>query len=233
MSWIGFKRGLKECLQAENVNGHRPPADVPFGSAAKEAGGGSIGQHQASPAVYRHTQGGLWAAPGSIPQILTNFLKQVVVMELIVGMGEYIVTNQEEDIIRTYALASCVAVTVYSPLRKAAGMIHVVLPSPLETMSSANRPAYFAVTGVPLLINTVCQKYGCSRRELDVQMFGGADSALNQDIFRIGRKNINAVKDTLRSMGLTIKRADLRGHESRTLEMDVKTGAVKISRLPI
>ena len=154
-------------------------------------------------------------------------------MDLVVGMGEYIVTNREEDILRTFALASCVAVTAYSARRKAAGMIHVVLPSPSDSGTGRESPSYYARTGVPLLIETMCQRYGLRKEELDIQMYGGAESVLQQDIFNIGRKNIDAVKHALLEMGLTILKADLRGIESRTLTMDVRTGQVEVHRQPI
>lgn len=154
-------------------------------------------------------------------------------MELIVGMGEYIISDNEDDIIRTFALATCVAVTVYSPMKKAAGMIHVVLPSPLDSKDTLERPGYFAVTGVPLLIDAMRRKCGCRKEELHIQMYGGADSMLCQDIYNVGKKNIDAVKHTLLAMGLTILKADLRGNESRTLAMEVKTGSVEVYRQPI
>ena len=154
-------------------------------------------------------------------------------MELVVGMGKYIISNKEDDIIRTFALASCVAVTVYSAEKKAAGMIHVVLPSLLRSKDIVERPGYFAVTGVPLLINAICQKYSCQKEELCIQMFGGADSINGQDVYKVGMKNIHAVKLSLLNMGLTIQKADLRGNESRSLEMNVKTGVVKVFRQSI
>ncbi|ADY55497.1 CheD [Syntrophobotulus glycolicus DSM 8271] len=154
-------------------------------------------------------------------------------MDLIVGMGEYKVSNRADDILRTFSLATCVAVTVYSPLKKAAGMIHVVLPFPFDRKDRAERPGYFAETGVPLLINTVCRTYGCKQEELLIQIYGGADSRLEQDIYNVGKKNIDAVKAALIGMGLTIVKADLRGKESRTVSMEVKTGRVEIHRRPI
>jgi chemotaxis protein CheD len=154
-------------------------------------------------------------------------------MELVVGMGEYIISNREDDVLRTYALASCVAVTAYSPLRKIAGMIHVVLPSPLGSRDHKERPGYFAETGVPLLINTICVQYGCRKEELNIRMYGGAESIRDQDIFNIGQKNIDAIKHTLLTMGLIIHKADLRGSSSRTLAMDVRTGTVEVYRQAI
>lgn len=154
-------------------------------------------------------------------------------MELVVGMGQYIISDREDDIIRTYALASCVAVTVYSSRRKIAGMIHVVLPSPLASRDIEERPAYFAETGVPLLINTLCERYGCRKEEFNIHMYGGAESIGNQDIFNVGQKNIVAIKHTLQAMGLAVHKADLRGRFSRTLVMEVRTGTVAVHRQAI
>ncbi len=154
-------------------------------------------------------------------------------MDLVVGMGEYLVTDKEEDIIRTFALASCVAVTAYSPFKKAAGMIHVVLPVPLDIRDRMERPGYFAETGIPLMINVMCRKYGLKKEELYIHMYGGADSMLPRDIFNVGKKNIDAVKQALLGMGLWIQKADLRGSESRTITMDVRTGSVDVYRQPI
>lgn len=154
-------------------------------------------------------------------------------MDLVIGMGEYIVSDNKEDTIRTFALGSCVAVTVYCQLRRASGMIHVVLPSPLSEKDILERPGYFAVTGVPLLIETLCQKYGCKKNQLNIEIYGGANLNLSQDVYIVGEKNIDAVKAALYNMGLRIVREDLSGNESRTLTMDVKTGEVQVTRQPL
>ena len=154
-------------------------------------------------------------------------------MDLVVGMGDYAVTNREDDVLRTFSLASCVAVTAYSPLRRIAGMIHVVLPDPLSHMDGKERPSYFAQTGVPLLFNDMCYKYGCRKEELQIQLFGGADSIMEQDVFNIGLKNIRAVKLAISKLGLNVFKEDLRGGDSRTIAMVVKTGQIEVSRQPI
>lgn len=154
-------------------------------------------------------------------------------MDRVVGMGEYIVSNEKNDVLRTFSLASCVAVTVYCPLRGAAGMIHVVLPYPFNDKDKNDRASYFAETGVPLMINEICRKFACSKGELCIELYGGADPVLKQDIYSIGKKNIDAVKNVLHQMGLTAHREDLRGNQSRTLSMDVKTGMVGIARQQI
>lgn len=154
-------------------------------------------------------------------------------MELVAGMGGYAVSNNQDDIIRTFALASCVAITVYSPLKKAAGMIHVVLPAPLAAKDRQQRPGYFAETGIPLLIDTMNRRFGCTKQELHVQMYGGADSLFQQDIYSVGQKNIQAATTILHNMGLTIAKTDVRGNESRTLTMVVSSGLVTVQRQPL
>lgn len=154
-------------------------------------------------------------------------------MELIVGMGQYAISGGEEDILRTFALASCVAVTAYHPIKRAAGMIHIVLPTPLSRKDVTERPAYFAQTGVPLLIHVMCRRTGCRKEELLIQLFGGAGSMLEQDVFHVGKKNIEAVKYSLSELGMSIRREELGGKESRTISMDAKTGTVQIYRLPL
>ncbi len=154
-------------------------------------------------------------------------------MDLIVGIGQFEITNNENAFLKTYSLSSCVAVTVYSPLRKVAGMIHVVLPAPFNDQDGVTRPGYYAKTGIPLLINTMCRKYGCRKEELQVQMYGGARSRQSFDIYDIGRKNVDAVKKILSELGLSVQKTDLLGTESRSITMEAKTGLVTVYRQPL
>jgi len=149
-------------------------------------------------------------------------------MEIIVGLGEIGISDNENAKIKTYALGTCIAMTVYHPQQKVAGMIHIVLPKPFNSRDAAERPGYFAETGIPLLFDKIYKKYGCLKQQFMIQLFGGADPKNANDVFRVGEKNIEAVKKTLDKMGLSVWRADLGGYESRTVVMDVKTGEVKV-----
>jgi len=154
-------------------------------------------------------------------------------MDLIVGIGEYAVSNNKNDKIITYALASCVAVTAYHPKNKIAGMAHIALPSPNLAGEDTTGPCYYASTAVPLLINKICQDFACSKDELEINFFGGAKSIRNNDVFTIGEKNINAVKNVLNCLNLKYRATEIGGTYSRTLEMDVATGKIKMILQPI
>ncbi len=155
-------------------------------------------------------------------------------MDRIIGIGEYAVSNDKTDVLKTFALASCVALTAYCPGKNVAGMVHVALPAP-DRMNdqSSSRPYYYATTAVPLFINSMCNQYGCNKNDLDVKLFGGAESTLANDVFEIGKKNLQIVKQILADMGVRHDASQTGGKFSRTLEMAVFSGNIKLSLQPL
>ena len=155
-------------------------------------------------------------------------------MKKIAGIGECIVSNNRDDVLITCALASCVGMTVYDPEKNAAGMAHIALPAPDRSNDNGSiRPYYYASTAVPLLISRMCDQYGCAENRLKIRLFGGADSLREKDMFQIGRKNLSVIKDLLAQMGLRYDASETGGKYSRTLEMDVSSGIIKLTLQPI
>jgi chemotaxis protein CheD len=150
-----------------------------------------------------------------------------------VGIGEYLISNNSANSIKTFALSSCVAVLAYHPLKLIAGMIHIALPSPTQGTFLKDRPGYFASTGVPLMLKEICAKYGCLPGELTIRIYGGAKSVRKNDFFHIGERNIKAVKEALAEFNLGIQKEVVGGFVSRTLEMSVNTGFVKVTEQPL
>lgn len=147
---------------------------------------------------------------------------------MIIGIGEYAVSNNKVGKIKTFALASCVAVTAYSPVKKIGGMIHIALPAPTG-IDNNHGPGYYATIGVPLLINRLCQDFGCLKGELKVQVYGGANSINQKDMFNIGESNIKTVLKVLSSLNLKVHHMDVGGTQSRTIELNIGDGSVKVS----
>lgn len=154
-------------------------------------------------------------------------------MDKIIGIGEYVTSNASIDFIKTFALSSCVAVTVYNPFLHLAGMIHIALPNPTNLDEAERRPCYYASSGIPILIHKMCWDYGSQREDLQVKLFGGAVSLKRDDYFKIGPKNLKAVREVLSGMNLKSVDADVGGSISRTLTMCVLTGEIKVAALPI
>lgn len=153
-------------------------------------------------------------------------------MDRNVGIGELVISNHSEDILRTFGLASCVAVTAYSPSQGVAGMIHIALPTPPTDVNPMVRPGYYAVTGIPYFIQKLLSEYGCSKKDLRIGLYGGADS-IHDDNFQIGKKNVAIIKKLLSDMKLYYSVDETGGIISRTLMMSVATGTVNITTQPI
>ncbi|MCR3921140.1 MAG: chemotaxis protein CheD [Firmicutes bacterium] len=153
-------------------------------------------------------------------------------MDIVIGIGEYAFSNRKIDKLKTFALSSCVAITAYCPKKTVAGMVHIALPSPGCNGDALTRPGYYATTGVPILINAMRSQFGCVQSDLNIQLYGGAKSIRN-DVFNIGERNIEVVKAILAKLNIRSAKEDLGGTRSRTLEMDVETGNIRVFSQPL
>ena len=149
-----------------------------------------------------------------------------------VGLGDVAFSSDPKDVIKTFALASCVGITAFCVLPHIAGMIHIVLPDEPEFSISAKNPCYYAATGVPLFIKRL-EAHGCTLQNTVFNVYGGASSARKNDFFNIGARNLAAVEDSLRQLRVPYQLTDIGGCVSRSLYLDVGTGAVEVNRQPI
>lgn len=154
-------------------------------------------------------------------------------LNIVVGIGDYAISNKQGDILKTYALASCVGVTIYCPENGVAAMIHIVLPDHQLINSNIINPFYFVSTGVPLLLDRLEKEYGCKKKDLVIRLYGGTNSVNQSDFFHIGRKNLQAITSLLTDLNLRYCYSDVGGNESRTIEMKVASGDVKVFKQPI
>ncbi|MBP7552512.1 MAG: chemotaxis protein CheD [Spirochaetes bacterium] len=146
-----------------------------------------------------------------------------------VGVGEYKISTDVGDVIKTYALGSCVAVIIYDKIRKIAGMLHVALPdSKVDLNKSLSSPGHFADTGLPVLIEEM-KKNGAIGRDSWIKIAGGAKIMDPNSLFDIGKRNIIAIKKILWSRNLGPIAEDVGGDYCRTVGISVETGEVQIS----
>ncbi len=148
-----------------------------------------------------------------------------------VGVGEIGVAVEPEDVVKTLALGSCVAIVVLDPVRRVVGMDHVALPdSSINANEAVERPGYFADTGIPALLAAM-SRLGAGRdsKSLIVKLVGGAMVVGAGTTFNIGKRNLLAIRKLLweRQMGAIAE--DVAGTISRTVEVDTATGRVRIS----
>lgn len=148
--------------------------------------------------------------------------------KLSVGLGEIKVANEPNQVLVSYGLGSCVAVTIYDPVARVGGMAHVVLPD-----SSLNRtegsPGKFADTAVPALVKAVLER-GAARHRLKTWLVGGARmlQALSPGL-DVGQRNSTALRVNLEKSGLPLKGEDIGGTRGRTVRLQIGSGRVLVS----
>ena len=146
--------------------------------------------------------------------------------EIVVGISDLKVSNNINDVLVTYALGSCVGVTVYDPVVKVGGLLHFMLPeSSLDIRKAGENPAMFADTGIPLLFKT-CYELGAKKKRMIVKVAGGASILDDANFFRIGQKNITAMKKLFWKNNVFIEGEDTGSNCNRTFSVHISTGKV-------
>mgnify|MGYP001348834795 CR=1 FL=1 len=144
--------------------------------------------------------------------------------DLIVGISDFKISNTAGDVIVTYALGSCIGISIYDPVAKVGGLLHYMLPdSTLDAKKATDNPAMFADTGIPLLFKS-CYKLGADKRRMIVKAAGGASILDDTNFFRIGQKNIMAMRKIFWKNNVMIASEDTGANYNRTVRLDIATG---------
>ncbi|MBB2182765.1 chemotaxis protein CheD [Lachnospiraceae bacterium MD1] len=131
--------------------------------------------------------------------------------------------------ITTLGLGSCVGIVLYDPIKKIAGMVHVMLPDSTKILNNENK-AKFADTGIDELIRQMLT-IGADRKSLIAKIAGGAQMfafSNNSDMMRIGERNVEATKLKLQQLGIPIRAEDTGLNYGRTIEFYPETGELLI-----
>ena len=149
-------------------------------------------------------------------------------VNLIVGMGDMLVSNQENATVSTYSLGSCVGVVVYDPALRAGGILHAMLPdSSMNPEKASRKPFMYVDTGLPALFHAVYALGACKSR-LRVKLAGGAHVVNGQQFFRIGERNIESTLSILKRNHVRLESQDTGGCDVRTLRLDLASGALTV-----
>jgi chemotaxis protein CheD len=155
--------------------------------------------------------------------------ERVTARRLVVGIGEFAVSNRPGDVIVTHALGSCVAVCIYDPAAGVAGMLHFLLPeAKINPERARQQPAVFADTGIPLLFQTAFQ-YGLLTTRTIVKLAGGAEMAqAAAPGFATGQRNVLAAKSLLWRNGVFLSGMEVGGTGARTVHLSATDGRMEI-----
>lgn len=148
--------------------------------------------------------------------------------EIVVGISDVKVSNNVNDVLVTYALGACVGVVVYDPVVRVGGLLHYMLPdSALDPDKAREKPAMFADTGIPLLFKS-CYKLGAEKKRMLVKVVGGASILDDTNYFRIGQKNIMALRKIFWKNNVLIDKEDTGKNCNRTIRLYMASGKLTV-----
>jgi len=149
-------------------------------------------------------------------------------MPQIIGIGDCKVSKDAAETLITHALGSCIAVLIYDPVAKVAGLLHFMLPeSNHDPEKAAKRPYAYADTGIPLLFQSA-YLLGAVKPRLHVMVAGGAQMLDPNGTFNIGKRNHLAMRKIFWKAGVIVHKEEVGGSSSRTISIDVATGRVQL-----
>jgi chemotaxis protein CheD len=147
-------------------------------------------------------------------------------MKIIVGMADMQVINAPGATLITYALGSCLGVTLYDPLVKVGGLLHFMLPeSQLDPQKAQRNPWMFADTGIPLFFKEA-YKLGAEKKRMVITVTGGSQLMDDSGYFNIGKRNYLTLRKIFWANNILIHSEAVGGHVNRTVRLEISTGEV-------
>lgn len=134
--------------------------------------------------------------------------------------GDYAI-SEEEHVVLTTVLGSCVAVCMFDPQRKIGGMNHFLLPS---RDGAEGENVRYGAYAMELLINGLLRK-GADRGELRAKMFGGASMMGN--LRDIGGSNAAFARGFLHDEGIPCLAESIGGTSARRIRFWPTTGRAR------
>lgn len=156
-------------------------------------------------------------------------------MKTIVGVSDFHVSNVAAETIITYALGSCLGISVFDAVAGVGGLLHVMLPlSKTDPEKAKLKPAMYVDTGFALLLDR-CYDFGARKNNMVISVAGGASMKKNEneDYFKIGKRNFTTLRKLLWKNGFMIEHQDVGGNSSRTMALQMSNGLVTINKKPL
>lgn len=150
-------------------------------------------------------------------------------MAITIKIAEYKAASSPE-ILQTFGLGSCVAVTLYDPVAKIGGLSHFMLPTSKGRTKAIRKPGKFVDLALKLLIEEM-QALGAVATRLEAKLIGGASMFKNitdPNTIAMGQRNIEAARNILASFNIKIVAEDVGEDYGRSVYFYIENGIVNI-----
>lgn len=145
-----------------------------------------------------------------------------------VGLGEIAVSQDCDHILVAFGLGSCIGIGAYDPVKGIAGLLHAVLPEPLNN-SDMNSTKYVK-NGIVKLVDDMVN-LGAVKERLVLRMAGGANMLTSPGLsktFDIGTRNIAVAERVITEQKLNLVSKSVGGNTGRTFRVYVVNGKMTI-----
>ena len=156
-------------------------------------------------------------------------------MKTVVGVSDCRASADVNETIITYALGSCLGIAIFDPKVKVGGLVHVMLPhSKADPQKAKVKPAMYVDSGLAHLLKSL-YTLGARKEHMVISVAGGASMRqnLDDDYFKIGKRNFTTLRKLLWKNGFMITNQDVGGTKSRTMTLSIADGQVTINKQPI
>jgi len=143
---------------------------------------------------------------------------------IVVGMADFKTGKAPVSIITS--LGSCIGVCIYSKKHKAGGMLHFMLSTAKDAVSSTSfKVAKYADTGIPELMNKLKKTYGIEPKDCVAKIFGGA-KIIKKITNEIGAQNEETARNVLIKSNIKISAAKTGGEKGYKIIFNLEDGTV-------
>lgn len=152
--------------------------------------------------------------------------------KLVVKIADMEVVQGDCGELATYALGSCIGLTVFDPVARVGGLLHFMLPNPSQRTGATKTveigPHPYGSSAVPALFRAA-YALGAEKDRLIVCAAGGAERLGGENDLRIGARNWAMLRKLLFQNGITLAATDVGGSISRNLKLMLSTGEVNVT----
>lgn len=152
-------------------------------------------------------------------------------------MSNYIVGIGEKQIacspikLQALGLGSCIGLSLYDPVTRIGGLAHIMLPN--SNSNKTDLRGKYADTATNDLLAEML-KQNARKETIVAKIVGGASMfGLQNDVLRIGEKNIHATKSALKELGIPIVSEDVGGTVGRTVILHTENGNVEVKSVTL
>lgn len=146
-----------------------------------------------------------------------------------IAMGELGFTTAEKNVLQTF-VGSCVAICIYDPQAKIAGMAHVMLPKNNTSVPNPKPEGKFADIAIKILLEKLIAN-GAKQNRLRAKMAGGANIFQNENkktIFNIGLRNVDTIRTILTEKKILVISEDVGSTVGRWITFDVNSSELAV-----